>query len=97
MKIDTDKFLTVEQAGERIGANRRAAYRAIKRATDAGKQVTVELFGKTLVPVEAVPVLKEFYFPYYSDAHQKKVKEWGAAGGNTRWAKARAAKRSPRS
>lgn len=96
MKIDTDKLLTVEEAGEQIGANKRAAYRALKRAREAGKQITVEVFGRTLIPVKNVEVLREFYFPYYSEAHQRKVKEWGAAGGNTRWAKARAAKRSTR-
>ena len=96
MKIDTDKLLTVEEAGEQIGANRRAVYRALKRAAAAGKQITVEVFGRTLIPVKNVEVLREFYYPYYSDAHQRKVKEWGAAGGNTRWAKARAAKRSTR-
>jgi selenocysteine lyase/cysteine desulfurase len=96
VKIDTDKLLTPEEAGERIGANKRAVYRALKRARAAGKQITVELFGRTLVPVENVEALREFYYPYYSEAHQKKVKEWGAAGGNTRWAKARAAKRGGR-
>lgn len=96
MKIDTDKLLTVEQAGERIGANKRAVYRALKRAAEAGKQITVELYGRTLIPVENVKVLEEFYFPYYSDAHQRMVKKWGASGGHTRWAKARAAKRDTR-
>lgn len=96
MKIDTDKLLTVEEAGEQLGTNKRAVYRALKRAAAAGKQITVEVFGRTLIPVKNVEVLREFYYPYYSDAHQRKVKEWGAAGGNTRWAKARAAKRSTR-
>lgn len=81
MKIDTDKLLTVEEAGERIGANKRAVYRAIKRAKAAGKTVTVELFGRTLVPSEAVAVLGEFYFPFYSESHQRMVKEWGRRGG----------------
>ena len=81
MKIETDKFLTPIEAGKMIGANTRAAYRAIKRAEAAGNKVTVELFGRTLVPVEAVPVLAKFYFPYYSEAHQKMVKEWGRRGG----------------
>jgi len=81
MKIDTEKLLTVEEAGEQIGANKRAVYRAIKRAEEAGKTVTVELFGRTLVPAEAVAILEQFYFPYYSDAHQKMVKKWGAMGG----------------
>lgn len=81
MKIDTDKLLTVEQAGARIGANKRAAYRALKRAAEAGKQITVEVFGRTLIPVANVEVLREFYFPYYSEAHQRMVKKWGAMGG----------------
>lgn len=81
MKIDTDKLLTVEEAGEQIGANKRAAYRALKRAREAGKQITVEVFGRTLIPVKNVEVLREFYFPYYSESHQRMVKKWGAMGG----------------
>ena len=81
MKIDTDKLLTVEEAGEQIGANRRAVYRALKRAAAAGKQITVEVFGRTLIPVKNIEVLREFYFPYYSPAHQRMVKKWGAMGG----------------
>ena len=81
MKIETDKFLTPAAAGKMIGANTRAVYRAIKRAEAAGKKVTVELFGRTLVPVEAVPVLETFYYPFYSESHQKMVKEWGRRGG----------------
>lgn len=96
MKIDTDKLLTPEEAGERIGANKRAVYRAIKRAAAAGKPVTVELFGRTLVPVANVETLREFYFPYYSEQHQRMVKKWGSMGGSTKWANARAAKREPR-
>jgi len=81
MKIDTEKLLTVEEAGEQIGANKRAAYRALKRAREAGKQITVEVFGRTLIPVKNVEVLREFYFPYYSESHQRMVKKWGAMGG----------------
>lgn len=90
MKIDTDKFLTVEQAGKRIGANKRATYRAIKRAIADGKTVTVSIFGRTLVPVEAVAVLKEYYYPYYSEAHQRMVREWGSRGGEQKGINARA-------
>ena len=97
MKIDTDKLLTVEQAGKLIGTNKRGAYRALKRATEAGKQIAVEVFGRRLIPVENVEALREFYFPYYSEAHQRMVKKWGSMGGSTKWANARAAKRSPRS
>lgn len=81
MKIDTDKLLTIEQAGEQIGANKRATYRAIKRAREAGEDVVVIVFGKTLVPVDRVDVLTKYYYPYGSPAHQSMVRKWGAAGG----------------
>ena len=81
MKIDTDKLLTPEQAGERIGANKRAVYRAIRRASEAGEEVVVVLFGRSLVPVEKIEVLSRYYYPYGSPAHQSMVKKWGAAGG----------------
>jgi hypothetical protein len=82
MKIDTEAYMTVEEVAEAIGApNKRPVYRAILRAREAGKEVTTNLFGKTLIPREMVAVLKEFYFPYYSEQHQKMVREWGAAGG----------------
>ena len=81
MKFDTNKLLTPEQAGERIGANKRAVYRAIKRASEAGEEVVVVLFGRSLVPVENVKVLSRYYYPYGSPAHQSMVKKWGAAGG----------------
>lgn len=81
MKIDLKDYLTIDEAGAAIGGNRRAVYRAIKRAQAAGRDVSVTILGKTLVPRAKVAVLKDFYFPYYSEAHQKMVKQWGAAGG----------------
>jgi hypothetical protein len=82
MKIDTDKMLTIEQAAEALGApNKRPVYRALKRAAEAGQVLSVSLFGKTLVPVANIKELKQFYYPYYSEAHQRMVKKWGAAGG----------------
>lgn len=82
MKIDTDKMLTIEEAAEAIGApNKRPVYRALKRAAEAGRMLSVSVFGKTLVPVANVKELKEFYYPYYSEQHRRMVKKWGAAGG----------------
>ena len=82
MKIDTDKLLTIGEAAEALGApNKRPVYRALKRAAEAGQVLSVTLFGKTLVPVANVEKLKEFYYPYYSESHQRMVKQWGAAGG----------------
>ncbi len=97
MKIDTDKMLTIEQAAEAIGApNKRPVYRALKRAAEAGKVLSVTLFGKTLVPQGNIKSLQEFYYPYYSEQHQRMVKKWGAAGGAASGVTKRARKsRSP--
>ncbi|NBW16900.1 MAG: hypothetical protein EBR82_53875 [Caulobacteraceae bacterium] len=95
MRIDTDNLLTIEQAAAEIGApNKRPVYRAIQRARAAGKETAVVLYGKTLVPRDKIVVLKDFYYPYYSEAHQKMVKQWGASGGTQKKknAEARAAK-----
>jgi hypothetical protein len=97
MKIDTDKMLTVEEAAEAIGApNKRPVYRALKRAAEAGRMLSVSVFGKTLVPVANVKELKEYYYPYYSESHQRMVRKWGAAGGAASGVTKRARKsRSP--
>jgi hypothetical protein len=82
MRIDTDKLLTIEEAAEAIGApNKRPVYRALKRAADAGRVLSISIYGRTLVPVANVEELKEYYYPYFSESHQRMVKKWGAAGG----------------
>ena len=81
MKIELDDYLTIEQAAEAVGCNKRALYRAIKRAAEAGLPTTVTILGASVVPKTALAGIKEFYFPYYSDQHQKMVKVWGARGG----------------
>ena len=93
--IDTSQLLTIAEAAEAIEApNNRPVYRAIKRARAAGKEVTVVVYGRTLVRRDMIDVLRSYYFPYYSDQHQAMVKVWGAAGGTTKKknAEARAAK-----
>lgn len=98
MKIDTDAFLTIPQAAEAIGApNVRPVYRAIHRARADGKELTTAIYGKTLIPRANVAVLKEYYFPYYSETHQKMVKKWGAAGGTQKKLNAEARARKPQS
>ena len=80
--MNVDDLMTPEQAAEAIGAtNKRAVYRAMARAKAAGKDVTVAPFGRMLVRRDMLAILKSFYFPYYSEAHQANVKKWGAAGG----------------
>lgn len=82
MKIDTSKVLTIAEAAEAIGApNKRSVYRALSRAEQAGRILSIEAFGKTLVPVKHVEELSRYYYPYYSEAHQAMVREWGRRGG----------------
>lgn len=101
MKIETEDLLTINQAMEAIGCTtRRGVYRTVARAREAGKETTVSLYGKTLIPRKMIAVLKEYYYPYYSEAHQRMVKQWGAAGGTQKRINAekaaRAAKRAAR-
>lgn len=94
MKIDLDKYLTIPQAMAALGASRRAIYRSIERAIEAGHEnVTATILGRSLIPVAAIPILKQFYYPYYSKAHQAMVREWGRKGGRQKKINAKAAAR----
>lgn len=80
MKVED--LLTFPQAAQAMGTtNRRAVYRAVSRAVADGHDIIVEVFGKKLIRRDAVKKLTEYYYPYYSEAHQRMVKKWGAAGG----------------
>lgn len=94
MKIDTNDYLTAKQAADELGAPKRALYRAIARAKEAGHECTAEVLGKTFVKRSSLAVLKQFYFPYYSEQHQAMVKQWGAAGGAAKRDNLRKASRS---
>lgn len=84
MKIDTENYLTATQVAEELGASKRAVYRAMARATEDGKETFVTLFGRSLLPRSRLAVLKAYYYPPYSEAHQANVKKWGAAGGSAK-------------
>lgn len=80
--MNLDDYLTPDDAAPAIGApNRRAVYRALRRAAEAGEDVVVMILGRRMIPKTAVETLKKYYYPYYSEAHQAKVRQWGAAGG----------------
>jgi hypothetical protein len=80
--MNIEDILSIEDAGIAIGgANNRAVYRAIKRARADGHECCVEILGRFGVPKDKVEILKQYYYPYYSDAHQAMVKKWGASGG----------------
>lgn len=79
--VETTDLMTVPDVVKAIGASRRAVYRAIERAEKAGHTVMTEVLGRRFVIKKALPTLKQFYYPYYSEAHQKAVVEWGRRGG----------------
>lgn len=92
MIIDTDDYLTREQAAAAAGCSMSSLYRAIRRAEkETGKKIGTEVFGVTIYHRDALEVIKHHFFPYYSDRHQELVKTWGARGGA---AKARNRRRS---
>lgn len=90
-KIDTTQFITVAELRETLGSSIRAAWRAIDRV--GRDKCVIKFLGRTLVRKSMIKELREHYYPYYSDAHHAKVKEWGAAGGT---AKARNAAKAAR-
>jgi len=82
VKIDTESLLTIQEAADLLGApNKRPVYRAVKRALADGHQTTVSLYGKTLVMRKMIDTLRQYYYPYYSESHQRMVTEWGRRGG----------------
>jgi excisionase family DNA binding protein len=91
-KIDTSQYLTIDEAAEAVGCNRRALYRAMHRA--GIDTVTTLLFGKRLVPRDKLDAIKANYFPYYSETHQAMVKTWGAAGGSAKAANRKKAEKN---
>lgn len=79
--IDPSEYLTIQQTMDALGCPRRTLARAILRAETAGKKVVSEILGRTVIHKSKIAVLKDYYYPYGSPAHQKMVKKWGSAGG----------------
>jgi hypothetical protein len=79
--IDPSDYLTIKQVMEALGCPRRTLARAVSRAEAAGKKIVDEFLGKPVIHKSKIKVLKAYYYPYGSPAHQKMVKKWGSAGG----------------
>ena len=84
MKIETNDYLTVEDAMVALGCSKRGVYRSAARAAESGHDVFAELFGIRLIRRSAIAAMKQHYYPYYSEAHQAHVKEWGSKGGSAK-------------
>ena len=89
--IDPSDYLTIKQAMEALGCPRRTLARAVSRAEEAGKKVVDHILGKPVIHKSKIEVLKAYYYPYGSPAHQKMVKKWGSAGGTQKRANREAA------
>jgi hypothetical protein len=79
--VDVNDYLTITATMKALGCPRRTLARVIARAEETGKKVTEEILGRVVIHKSKIAVLKQFYYPYNSEAHQKMVKKWGAAGG----------------
>lgn len=99
MKIDLDKFLTIEQLMRKIGCSRRAVFRVMRKAKDEGKaSYFTEVLGRTLISADKAEDLSQYYEPFGSDRRSAAAKEYGRRGGTqkriNREKAARAAKRA---
>jgi hypothetical protein len=74
-------YCTIDDLMTALGAPRRAVFRALARAEAAGHTVREKVLGRSAVIKAAIPVIRQHYFPYYSEAHQANVREWGRRGG----------------
>ena len=84
MKIETEDYLTAQEAAAAMKTNKRAVWRARARANAAGKETFVLIFGRTLLPMSRLPVLRSFYYPAKGEYQRKNkamVKAWAASGG----------------
>ncbi len=83
MKIDSAVHVTIVEAAAELGTNRRAIYRMMQRAEEAGEVgISVSAFGRTfLVKSRLNALAKKYYFPFGSELRSKRAKEWGAMGG----------------
>jgi len=89
-RVDLSKYLTIAEAREAIGCGQRTLWRIIDRV---GRQrCCIRVLNATLVKKSMLEELRAHYYPYYSDAHQAMVREWGASGGEAKAANARAKK-----
>lgn len=89
-QIDLGDYMTVAEARDAIGASPRGIWRAINRA--GRDKVCIRFLDRTLVRKSAIEVLKQHYYPYYSEAHQSMVQEWGRRGGEAKAAGKKTAK-----
>lgn len=94
MKIDTDDYLTFEEAKAVIGCSLRSLYRAIDAAEADGKEVTTVIFGKRLVVRKMIEQVKERTYPFGTDRRHKLALACGFKGGTQK--AANAARRSRR-
>jgi len=84
VKINPSDYMTIQQAAEAMGTNKRAVHRAIARAREAGHEVVDSIVGRSVIHKKNLATLKQFYFPIYGENHQAMVKEWGRRGGATK-------------
>jgi hypothetical protein len=84
MKIDSTIHITIDEAAKELKASRRAIYRMMARAEEAGeKNVFVEAFGRTfLVRSRLGGIAKKYYFPRGSEQRSRLAKKWGSMGGS---------------
>ena len=79
MKLDTQNYVTADEAAALLGCGKRTLWRSIDRAGRA--EVTETVFGRLLIKRSKLPLIEKYYFRRGTDrAHQAAV-DFGRRGG----------------
>lgn len=89
--INLGDYMTRQEVQKELGCSTMTFWRIVDRA--GRDDVTVTVLGRVLVPKSKLAVLKKHFYPLGSDARAKISKKYGAMGGHTKAANARAAER----
>lgn len=82
MKIDLDKYVTMDEFIERIACSRRAGYRIRAKAIRDGKaDAFLKILGKTLILKTRIAELEAYYEPFGSARRSERAKGYGHLGG----------------
>lgn len=81
-QIDLAQYMTIAELREELECGQRSVWRVIDRV--GREKCCIRFLNATLVRRSMLEELRSHYYPYYSEAHQARVKEWGAAGGQTK-------------
>lgn len=79
MKLDTQNYLTADEAAAILGCGKRTLWRSIERA--GRSEVTETVFGRLLIRRAKLPLIENYYFRRGTDRAHRAAVESGRRGG----------------